>query len=229
MLLQMYFHHSYVTGLLRNVEGSSSKDLKEIGALKALSVVPSFPKDGARESSFILPLMIARYAYSGSSSHRANRKVVVPAEMDFNPFLLFEDSPRGSSFLLRLTGIVCHQGNSPHAGHYISFSFDDGELFRHSMNFFFSSSFFFFSFLLSHSLFLTPLPPKDDLGSRKRVKKFTGLREITEAFNRDIAADCYLLFFEFSSGQVASGDHAFAERLQQEELRRSQESTCSLQ
>lgn len=139
--MQMYFHHSYVSGLLRNVEGSPSMDLKEIGALKTLSVVPSFPKDGSREASFILPLLVARYSYSGDGSHRANRKVVVPAEMDFNPFLVFEDAPRGASFLLRLTGVVCHQGDSPHAGHYISFSFDDEELFRHSTVSFFS---FFF-------------------------------------------------------------------------------------
>ena len=130
--MQEFFHQSYVSGLIRSVSGSV--DMKEIGALRTMSVVPSFPKDGRTEPSFILPLMISRYSHDGKSFHRNPRKVIVPSEIDFNPYLIFEGFS-GSSFLLKLTGLVCHQGDSLQSGHYISFAFDDEELYRHSKPF----------------------------------------------------------------------------------------------
>lgn len=67
----------------------------------------------------------------------------------------------------------------------------------------------------------------DDLDSPK-VQKHTDLREINRAFNKEIASDCYLLFYELLPGKVHSEDHDLAEKLQQKEMKDSSDK-CVLQ
>ncbi|KAI8375841.1 ubiquitin carboxyl-terminal hydrolase-domain-containing protein [Blakeslea trispora] len=85
----------------------------------------SFP-----DTHMILPIVLKRYRYDhAGGSHKVKRRVEIPSTIDFNRFVNQNvDDPvcptcgRLVDWTLCLKSAVCHKGDSPLSGHYISYA-----------------------------------------------------------------------------------------------------------
>ncbi|GEQ72061.1 hypothetical protein JCM33374_g5747 [Metschnikowia sp. JCM 33374] len=71
----------------------------------------------------VLPICLKRYSFSSSdnSTHRSQRKIVIPPVIELPSFLADDDSKENStSFKLILESAVCHRGTTIQSGHFVS-------------------------------------------------------------------------------------------------------------
>ncbi|KAI8336863.1 hypothetical protein EDC96DRAFT_568326 [Choanephora cucurbitarum] len=88
----------------------------------------SFP-----DTHMILPIVLKRYRYDhAGGSHKMKRRVEIPVTIDFNRFVNQNvDDPvcptcgRLVDWTLCLKSAVCHKGDSPLSGHYVSYARKD--------------------------------------------------------------------------------------------------------
>ncbi|KAJ3116828.1 hypothetical protein HK098_006469 [Nowakowskiella sp. JEL0407] len=75
------------------------------------------------QRNVIIPILLKRYSYINGALKRINRHILLPPEIPFGLFVTGEDSNNEefSNYVLRLRSVVCHQGTSPRAGHYVTF------------------------------------------------------------------------------------------------------------
>ncbi|KAL1924769.1 uncharacterized protein VTP21DRAFT_4423 [Calcarisporiella thermophila] len=87
------------------------------------------------DESMVLPLCLKRYRYNHQGhSSRIKRQIFVPASLDFSPFVSGSEDASDTiqGYRLELVSVVCHQGESVQAGHYVAYVSDGrGGYWRH--------------------------------------------------------------------------------------------------
>ena len=69
---------------------------------------------------------IQRYTYDKNGIKRISRRVLIPPEIPFGfcvAGLNSKDAERISDYVLRLKSVVCHLGDDPRQGHYVTGTF----------------------------------------------------------------------------------------------------------
>jgi hypothetical protein len=88
------------------------------------------------DGSLILPIVLKRYSCDNGNYQKIQREVIIPEEINFERFLnqnidnneVCKTCNRLINYVVRLRSAVCHQGDSPFAGHYIAYAcVQDGE------------------------------------------------------------------------------------------------------
>ncbi|KAJ3040215.1 hypothetical protein HDV00_011312 [Rhizophlyctis rosea] len=74
-------------------------------------------------NNMVVPLLLKRYSYEKGTMKRIDRRVLIPPEIPFGLCVVkpnSKDAERISDYVLRLRSVVCHLGDDPRSGHYVT-------------------------------------------------------------------------------------------------------------
>ncbi|KAL7752690.1 hypothetical protein RI367_001692 [Sorochytrium milnesiophthora] len=203
-----------------------------------------------QQRAIIIPIVLKRYytKVAAGKVKRVSRPVVVPTNVFFDDFVDAPASspdigattpasaattPRDSSYVLQLRSVICHLGDSPDRGHFVTYVRSDSSQDDSGTN---TAEWLRF----------------DGIGPN-RVTTLSSTTAVTQRFREDVYNNAYMLFYELvethdtEPGDAGGGggsslaqqadhrlqrqteaDHRLAMELQTKELYRRRRDNCSL-
>ncbi|CAM0141236.1 hypothetical protein VKS41_004061 [Umbelopsis sp. WA50703] len=166
------------------------------------------PVSNYPDGSLILPMVLKRYTCDMNANYqKIQREVVIPQEINFERFLnqnmdnnnVCDKCGQSISFVMRLRSAVCHRGDSPFAGHYISYAcVQDSE----------NDEDVWLKF--------------DDMNLTQRVKRLKTTKKDKKAVFQDLASSAYMVFYELD--RVCNSCQQNSRKVEDESSNASEES-----